>query len=260
MAKFLEDIKKYKNYTIYAAKSALKAEVAGSHLGWLWWILDPLMFMLVYMFVASVVFGAREQYFPLFVFIGLTTWKFFETSVKGSVQLVAKYKAIVSKVYVPKYIFLMQKMLVNGFKMVVSFALVVIMMVFFQVPVSGVILYVVPLMVVLTLNTFGISAILMHFGVFLEDLENIVTIFMKLLFYMTGIFYNITKSVPYPFNTILVKCNPIAFIISEFRNVMLYNTQPDIIMLVVWFIIGLVLSAIGIRTIYKYENSYVKVS
>ena len=50
------DFKKYYNYTVYSAKSSLKSEVANSRLNWLWWILDPLFFMLVYMFVSVVVF------------------------------------------------------------------------------------------------------------------------------------------------------------------------------------------------------------
>ena len=48
MKKFIEDIKKYYKYIIYATRSNLKTEVANSYLNWLWWILDPLCFMLVY--------------------------------------------------------------------------------------------------------------------------------------------------------------------------------------------------------------------
>ena len=261
MTRVLEDVKKYKNYIVYAAKCSLKSEVAGSHLGWLWWILDPLLFMLVYMFMALIVFGKGEDYFPLFIFTGLTTWKFFEKCVKGSVRVVAKNKPIVSKVYLPKYLLVLQKMLVEGFKMTVAFALIVIMMFFYKVPISGLIFYVIPLMLVLCLVTFGISTIFMHFGVFVEDLENIITVVLKLLFYMAGIFYNITKRIDDVFlATLLEKCNPIAFIISELRNVMLYETQPDLVTLGIWFVVGLVLSVIGIRIVYKYENSYVKVS
>ena len=61
MNRFISDLKKYRNYTIYAAKSELKSEVANSHLSWLWWILDPLLFMIVYSFVALIVFDRGEQ-------------------------------------------------------------------------------------------------------------------------------------------------------------------------------------------------------
>ena len=41
-------MKKYWKYAIYSSKAQLKAEVANSYLNWLWWVLDPLCFMLIY--------------------------------------------------------------------------------------------------------------------------------------------------------------------------------------------------------------------
>ena len=259
MTRFVEDIKKYSSYTFYSAKSELKSEIAGSHLSWLWWILDPLLFMLVYMFVALIVFGRGEQYFPIFIFFGLTTWQFFSKTIKGSVKLVSANSSVVSKVYLPKYLLVIQKMFNNGFKMIISLSIVLIMMIWFRVPLSLNVLYVVPLFIVLFLITFGISTLCMHFGVYVEDLANLITVGMQLLFYMSGIFYNIPERVPEPYATLLAKWNPIAYIITELRNVMLYSTQPDLKVLGIWFVIGLLLTVMGIRTIYKYENSYVKV-
>ena len=69
MKRLLRDLKKYRWYLLYSAKSELRAEVAGSYLNWLWWILDPLLFMLVYTFVVRVVFTSREQYFAAFVLV-----------------------------------------------------------------------------------------------------------------------------------------------------------------------------------------------
>ena len=86
--RFKNDLQKYWKYTQYAAKSQLKSEVASSYLNWLWWILDPLLFMLVYTFIALIVFKKSVEYFPVFVFIGLTCWNFFNKCVLGSVKVV----------------------------------------------------------------------------------------------------------------------------------------------------------------------------
>ena len=48
MSRFLKDTKKYYKYAIYSAKSKLQSEVASSYLNWLWWVLDPICFMLSY--------------------------------------------------------------------------------------------------------------------------------------------------------------------------------------------------------------------
>ena len=166
MKRFVNDIKKYYKFTIYSAKSELKSEIANSHLSWLWWILDPLLFMMVYSFISIIVFSKSEPYFPVFVFIGLASWQFFEKTVKVSVKLVSNNRSIVSKVYLPKYILILQKMGVQGFKMMISYILVVIMMVGYRIHVGPVILYIIPIFLTLFVITFGFSTILMHFGVF----------------------------------------------------------------------------------------------
>ena len=117
---------------IYSAKAELKAEVANSHLGWLWWILDPLLFMLVYAFVSSIVFKAKEDYFMAFIFVGVTTWDFFNKTLKQSVKLVTSNSQIVTKVYIPKFVFVISKMGTNAIKMAISFALVIGMMIFYR--------------------------------------------------------------------------------------------------------------------------------
>ena len=51
MAKFIKDMKKFYKYIGFSAKSSLKSEVAGSYLGWLWWVLEPVLFTIVYWFI-----------------------------------------------------------------------------------------------------------------------------------------------------------------------------------------------------------------
>ena len=260
LKRIFEDLKKYHKYVVYSAKADLKSEVASSYLNWLWWILDPLLFMLVYTFISVIVFKSREMYFPIFVFIGLTIWNFFNRIIMSSVKIVKANSAVVSKVYIPKYMLVLQKILVNAFKMIISFFLVIIMMVFFKVPFTLGIFYIIPCCLILTLISFGLGSIVLHYGVFIEDLANVVTILLRLIFYMSGIFYSVETRVPEPFNEILSKLNPIAFIISDLRNVMLYGYIPNYKIVIVWFVISVLISYLGIKIVYKYENSYVKVS
>lgn len=259
MKQFVNDIKKYYKYTVFSAKSDLKAEVASSYLNWLWWILDPLLFMLVYTFIAVTVFDSQKEYFPIFVFVGLTIWNFFNKSVQGSVKMVRSNSAIVSKVYIPKFILVLQRMLVNGFKMLVSFVLVAVMMIIYQVPLSWNILYMIPIMAVVFLITFGISCIVLHFGVFVDDLYNVITVVLRLMFYMSGIFYSIEDRLAEPWISLLLKCNPVSMLIESARLSMVYSSTPYRELIIIWGAAGVLLSVIGIKTIYKYENSYVKV-
>ena len=257
--RFFTDIRKYFHYSIVSARSQLKSEVANSYLNWLWWILDPLCFMLIYTFIFGYVFQAREPYFPVFIFIGLSMWDFFNRMMTGSVKIIKNNKAIVSKVYLPKYILILVKIWVNGFKMLVSFGIVAFMIAAWRIPLTWNVFYFFPVMVLLLLFSFGCSVHLLHYGVFVEDLSNVVSIVLRMLFYLTGIFYNIVTRMPEPYGQWLIRYNPVAFFLESMRNALLYGKAPHRKLMLVWLIVSLILSGLGIKKIYENENSYVKV-
>ena len=257
--KFIDDFKKYFPYAIRAAKSDLNAEVKGSFLDWLWWMIEPFCTMIIYAVIFGVVFKASEDFFPAFIFIGITMWSFFSRSVSGAVNTIRANKHIITKVYMPKYILLLSKMFVNGFKMLVAFGVTIILMICLRVPFKISILGFIPVILVLFMFTFGVGCIMMHYGVYVSDLSYITGIVLNMLMYLTGTFYNVEKRVPAPFGPLLNKCNPIAYLIKSMRDCMLYATAPDWAMLGVWFFISCVLIVLGAYTIYHNENAYVKV-
>ena len=252
-------MKKYWKYAIYSSKAQLTSEIANSYLNWLWWILDPICFMLIYVFMFGYVFKSSEQYFAVFVFIGITLWDFFNKSLIQSVKVIKNNKAIVSKVYIPKFILLIIKMCVNGFKMSISLLIIVAMLFVWRVPVTWNILYFIPILLTLFVIVFGFGCFLLHYGVFVEDLANVLNIVLRLLFYLTGVFWSIMDRLPVPYNAYIGKGNPIAFLLTSMRECVLYGTAPNLKLLLAWFLIGLLISILGIRKIYKNENSYVKV-
>lgn len=259
MKRFITDFRNYFKYSIYSAKSALNAEVAGSYLNWLWWVFNPICMMLIYTFIFGFVFNGKEQYFPIFIFIGLTLWDYFNRTVSSSVRLVKSNKAIVTKVYLPKFVLIETKMMVNFFKMLISFIIVVAMMIVWRVPVSWHVFWIIPILAILSLLIFGISNIVMHFGVFVDDMDNIVKILLRFIFYATGIFYSITDRIPAPYNHYMLRLNPVAYLINEARNVLLYKSAPEWKWMLIWLVISLGLCFFGVHKVYKFENSYAKV-
>lgn len=257
--RFRDDMKKYWKYAIYSSRAQLKSEIANSYLNWLWWVLDPLCFMLIYVFMFGYVFKSNQEYFAIFVFIGITLWDFFNKSLIQSVRLIKGNKPIVSKVYIPKFILLIVRMGVNGFKMCISLLIIVAMLVVWRVQLTWNVIYVIPIMMTLMVLVFGLGCFFLHYGVFVEDLSNVLNIFLRFLFYLTGVFWSIMDRLPSPLNLYIGRGNPIAFLISSMRDCVIYGKTPHRKLLLLWFIVGLVISILGVRKIYKNENSYVKV-
>lgn len=266
MSRFFKDYKKYNKFIMYSAKSGLKSEVAGSRLGWIWWVLEPVLFMLVYWFIAELVFGSKTDYFPVYVFVGISLWNFFNKITLNSVKILNTNKGIVSKVYLPKWTFIMVEMFTAIFRLAICFVITIIMMIVYRVPISFNVLWMIPVMITMCLLTFGSSCLYAHFGVFVEDLKTLMNVVMRVVFYMSGVFYTLvpmgagdTTKVPENLGNIMVRANPIAFIMNSVRRCLVYSLPVDYLVLGIWFVIGLLLTFLGIRTIYKYENSYVKV-
>lgn len=257
--RFFEDVRKYHNYIFWAAKFQLRSEVENSYLDWIWWILEPFCNMIVYTIIFGYVFNAKEPYFPIFIFIGISMWSFFSRTLNESVKILKHHKGIVTKVYIPKQMLLLKNMLVNGFKMLLAFGIIIIMMFCFNVQISIHIFYAIPILLILFIFTYGVSCFLMHYGVYIEDLAYITSILLKMLMYFTGIFYSIEKRVPAPYGHLLTIYNPMACLITFMRNALLYQTSSAQLLLLFWFLISILLAAIGTQLIYKNENSYVKV-
>lgn len=256
--RFFKELVKYWEFAVYAARSDLRAEVASSYLNWLWWFIEPLSAMLVYTLVFGFVFKSDEAYFPLFIFLGLTVWDFFYRCVTSSVNLIRGNQHVISKVYIPKHILLIQRMLVLMFKMLICWVLSGVMMMGYHIQIGINLIYFVPTLVVFFTFCFALSLYFVHFGVYVSDLSNLIGIVLNLMFYVTGIFYNVQKCFPDPFGYFMQRMNPVAYLIFCFRKAVLYNERPSCLMLAIWFIISVLLAAGGLHLIYKNENSYVK--
>ena len=244
---------------IFSISASLKAEVAGSYLNWLWWVLEPFCYMLIYASVFGMIFESSEKYYPIFIFIGNTFWTFFSRTLSNSVSLIKQNQTIISKVYLPKFILLMTDMGVNGFKFLLNIGIVFIMIICFRIPITATCLYIIPIVIDLFLVSFAISTFLMHFGVYVEDLTYAVGILINMLMFFSGVFYSVEERLDYPIGMIMGKVNPIAFIMTAARQALIYGTAPDLGLIGIWFLIGIVLSAIGIAILYKKENNYAKV-
>lgn len=253
------DIRNYWEYIIFAAKAELKNEVAGSFLGWIWWILDPLFFMLVYTFVVQFVFERGGQDFPIFVFVGLTAWNFMNNTVTSSVRIIFSFRAIISKVYLPKFVLILVRMYKNLIKMVISFILVFILMGFFNISYSWKIIYILPIILINIITTFAVSLLVAHIGVFISDSANIVNVIMRFLFYVSGVLYSITDRLPPLYQKLIFLFDPIAYVIQAYRDVILYHSFPNIYYMIYWFIVGIIASIFFLSIMYRYENTYVKV-
>lgn len=257
--------KRYNPYSMYAAKSELKGEVGSSYLTWMWWILDPVLFMLVYVFITVVVFKSKGEYLPVVVIIGLTVWNFFNKTVTVSVKIVNTFRGIVSKIYIPKYMLILEKLYVNAFKMMISFGIVAAFAAAYRIRPTLNLLWCVPLVFLILLLTFACGVWVAHCGVYINDLYNVVQVILRFMFYLSGVFYDVsdrlsqTTFLGWNVGRMMLMVNPVAYVIDELRKIIIYGQSLRPEMYLYWLIISLVLLFGGLKVMYRFENSYIKV-
>ncbi|WP_052169723.1 ABC transporter permease [Pseudobutyrivibrio ruminis] len=259
VGRFFSDLKKYKQYMIFAAKADLNAEVANSYLNRLWWILEPFFNMLVYVIVFGKVMGNSIQNYATFTFSALLMWKYFDHIINYSVKCVRANRDIVTKIYVPKYVLLLTNMVLNFIKLLFSVAVLVIMLGIFKVHIRISIIYVIPAYTLMILFAFGAGMILLHYGVFIDDLSYAVGILLQMAMFLTGIFFDVVTALPTPLNGVMLCINPCTVFIDSMRNALLYGVIANVPLIIIWIILSMLISYIGIHIVFKNENGYVKV-
>lgn len=257
--RFCSDIRKYGAYIINSAKMDLRAEVSNSYLNRLWWLAEPFFNMVVYVVVFSKVLGASVRHYEVFVFSSLLMWTFFNKVINYSVQCIRANREVVINVYVPKHILLLSNMILDLSKFAFALIILLPMLLFFNVKIGIATIEVFLSFIIIFTLAFSFGMIFMHFGVYVDDLSYAVGILLQMLMFLSGVFYDVLTNLPYPFNQIMLCLNPVALCIDSMRTALLYNRISNIPFLFIWYVLSLLIGYIGIHTIYKYENGYVKI-
>lgn len=253
----IKELKKYKEYILYTTRSELKVQLSSTYLGYLWWILDPLMYMLVYMLVVMIIFKRGGENYPIFVFTALLPWKWTSSAIMDSTNSIKAKKSILQQVYIPKHILPLIKNLVNAVKFLFGIIVLLVLMIFFRIPFTFHILEFIIVFLVNFLLVFGLGLILCHLGVYFKDIRNILTFTIRLWFYLSPALYGL-EDIPQKVR-FLWWLNPMTTLYASYRNVFLYGKAPLYSQLLLWGIFSIIVIMIGLKYLNKFDKNYTKV-
>ena len=205
-------------------KRDFKKRYKGTTLGMLWSMLGPLLQIFVMTLVFMNFFGRDMPHFIIFVFSGQQVFQFFRESTSQGMGSLMGNSGIITKVKVPKYIFLLSKnvaSLINfGMMLVVFFIFVWFDGVAFT-PRFFLLIY--PIITLMIFN-IGVGLVLSALFVFFKDIQYLYDIFCMLLMWLSAIFFSIeTFSIR---TQQLFLLNPIFTHIHYFRLVVLHGVTP----------------------------------
>lgn len=246
----------------------LKVRYRNSILGILWSILNPLLMMMVYTILFTILIpNTGIRHYPIFILVALIPWQFFNNSIVTGTVSVTSNAPLVKKVYFPRLLLSSSILLSNLVNFLLAFVVLIVMLYVFGIGLTRYAIWVPALLFTQMVFTLGIMFILSVTQTFYRDTLMIVQVGMLAWFFLTPIFYPFERFSDYAemagvtFNParLMRWLNPMASIIDGYRTVLWGNmgsngpAPMDPLALLRTFITAVIVLLIGYLTFTRFE-------
>ena len=204
----------------------LKIKYRRSVLGFAWSILNPLLMMLVITAVFQNLFKGNIENFPIYYLTGYLLFSFMTESTTLAMTSVIGSSSLIKKVYIPKYIFPLEKCLFSFVNMLFSFVAVIIVMLILGAEFYATFfLFLIPMIYALVFS-IGLGLFLASATVFFRDVIHLYSVVTVAWMYLTPIFYPMEILPDYMFT--VLSFNPLYHYVLYFRALVMMGHVPDL--------------------------------
>ena len=242
---------------LFRSSSEMRAEVAAGSMGMFIWILEPLLYLSAFYIIFSALNLRGGKDAVPFLLIGLIVWKWFAYSVYRGAFSIMLAAAIMQQIHVPKYIFLVSTLLSGFYQFLIVFVFLILFLLLYGIEPNWGWLnltVVIFLQFFLIMGIAGLFAVLLPFA---TDLQVVISNGLTLIFFMSGIFFDVSSLSEY-YQRILY-LNPMVSIIETYRDILLTGHIHNWSSLGIVAIVTIILIAITIYLIRKWDKVYPKV-
>jgi lipopolysaccharide transport system permease protein len=222
----------------------LKVRYRDSILGFVWCLLNPLLMMGVFTLVFTVLMKSNIPNFPVFVLIGLLAWNFHATAMMGAANSIVGNAGLVMKVYFPREVLPVSVVLANGVNFLLALIALFAMIVVFQVQLSSTLLLLPVIFLVQVIFATGLALFVSALTVFFRDIGIIMETAILAWFFLTPIFYRMEDVFP-DYARWMYMVNPMASIISAYRDVLYHGGMPAMDFLARTFVTSVVILVVS---------------
>ncbi len=232
-----------------------KTKYKRSMLGILWSFLNPLLTMLVQYIVFSTLFQSDIPNFPLYLLSGIVCFNFFSEATAMGLQSIVGNAALITKVYVPKYIYPVSRVFSSAINLLLSLIPLLAVMLLMGTPVRPAMLLLPFGLVCLVALCIGMAFVLSTLMVFFRDTQFLWGVVSMLWMYMTPIFY--PESIIPDQYMLLYKCNPLYHIIRFVRILLIDGVSPEPKAYALCLLASFVPLALGAAIFKKHQDKFI---
>lgn len=249
--------KHYWDLILYKTYADMRAETARTYIGYLWWVIDPIVVMGTFYVVFGLFLQNQTADFIPFLLVGVSAWQWFASAVLKGANTVRAAASLSSQVYIPKVVFPTVAVLIAFLHFIVVLVLLIAFCLLYGLGASAPYLALAVVVAVQFLYSSSLAYLLAALVPFVPDLKNFVDYGMRMLFFLSGIFYPASQ-IPDEIKPWFY-LNPMASLIESYRDVLIHQRWPDFAAL---GLIALASCAIAVPALYllaRYDRVYPKV-
>lgn len=249
-----QKIQKYQFLFEELVKRDFKKKYKRTVLGMAWSVLSPMLQLLVMRIVFTQFFGRGMAHYTTYLFSGNIVYSYYRESTNAGMNSLMSNAGIISKVNVPKYMFLLSK----NVSSIINFSLTLIVFFIFA-AIDGVtfgphfLMLIYPIICLIVFNC-GVGLVLSALFVFFRDINYIYEIFTLLLNYMSAIFYTVDGYPPIIQRLFL--CNPLYCYIKYFRIIVLDGDIPSLQFHLLCAFYAVIMIVVGAYFYKKYNHKF----
>lgn len=251
----IHEIYDYREMIASLIRRELRGKYKASVLGFLWTFINPLMQMVVYTIVFSVILQSGIENFPIFLFVSLIPWNFFNISVTSGSTCVVNQENLVKKIYFPRLVLpisYVTSMLIN---MLLTFVVIFAVLVISKYGINIHAVCLLPLVILIEyILALGLCMLTSALAVYFRDLEYILGIITMAWMYLTPILYTVDM-VPEKFRT-LFRLNPMTPVILGYQQILYYKQVPNVETLLQAAAVGIIGLVVGYVVFEKVQKKF----
>ena len=253
--KRIKEIYNYREMINGLVRKDLRGRYKGSVLGFAWTFINPLLQLIVYTMVFSVIMRNGIENYYVFLFVALVPWIFFSASITGGSSSVLASGDMVKKIYFPREVLPIAYVTSAFVNMVLSFVVVLLVLLVTGYGINFIALLYLPIiMLVEYFLALGIALISSACTVYLRDLEYILGIIAMAWQFLTPVMYS-SDMVPDRLLPIW-NLNPMKSVIEAYRDILYYQQVPQLNTLLVAVLLSIGFLIIGAIVFDKLQKGF----
>ncbi|CAB4819844.1 unannotated protein [freshwater metagenome] len=231
VAETLMSLVQRRRLILYLTIARVRQDGGNTLIGNLWLILDPTLQLAIYYFLVGIVFNRPQADFPLFLFAAILPWRWFTSGLSVSTESVRSRDRVMRQIAFPQIVLPFSTLAASTIEF--FFGLVPLFSLYFAYPhrLSTWILAMPLVMAVQLLWMIPFAIMLSALNVFLRDIGNFLRHALRLLFYISPALFSYERIRgildPHPPAHLLLDLNPMAYILTAYRDLLYEGRSAD---------------------------------